>query len=562
VSRREWILAGTAGAVFAVAFSAPIYPRLGRIGHHADWDLLWSLQWAAYDSVVRFHQLPLWNPYRCGGMPLFAHPHSRIATPFFLLHLLLGPFLAVYLEIPLHLAIAWAGGYYLARVQALRPLAAIAVASVFPASSWLYLHLGIGHVIYLGSLYLPWILALLWRSMRGRSLFPAALGGLLVALTLGEGGVYPVPQALLLATLLACSLALLERTPRPLVALVTLFAFSAGFAAVKLAPSYLLLRSQPRPVKLEEVYSLRDLASGLFSRLQDCRRGGGGIWGFHELGAYIGIPVTLLAVIGVLAAPRRTAPWLVSGTALVALALGDTFGPASPWRLLHRLPPFSSERVSLRFLIPFPLTVGVLAGFGLEALTTSFRRAGAVCCALLLAVALVDFWLVGPHNLKYVFARPLVAWPAAHSFEQHTGAAGFDRSLALAMANVGAVTCYDYKPMQSAVRGANAAGYRGEQHLRGPGSVTLADWSPNRLAYDVDAPGATVLVVNQNYDPGWHLIAGEGEVVSDGGLLAVRVPHGRQRLRLAYRGRGLFVGATTTIATILAALILWRRESP
>src|SRR2546427_6354046 len=131
----EAVVIAVAALLFGAAFSLPLLLHLGQAGVHQDWDLLWQLQWAAQQSVAHFHQLPLWNPYKCGGMPLLANPHSRIITPFFLLHLLLGPVTGVHVEIPLHLAIGWGGGYLLARAQGLNPLAGVVSGTVFTASS-------------------------------------------------------------------------------------------------------------------------------------------------------------------------------------------------------------------------------------------------------------------------------------------------------------------------------------------------------------------------------------------------------------------------------------------
>ena len=41
-------------------------------------------------------------------------------------------------------------------------------------------------------------------------------------------------------------------------------------------------------------------------------------------------------------------------------------------------------------------------------------------------------------------------------------------------------------------------------------------------------------LVNQNYDRFWRLTAGRGTVISQGGLLAVSIPAGRQTLWLSY----------------------------
>jgi len=97
--------------------------------------------------------------------------------------------------------------------------------------------------------------------------------------------------------------------------------------------------------------------------------------------------------------------------------------------------------------------------------------------------------------------------------------------------------------------GYNQAGYRGEQYLLGPGKVTLTHWTPNVLSFDVEAPASTVLIVNQNYDPGWRLAQGQGTVISSTGLIGVDIPAGRQHLVLAYGSRPFRIGLGITLST-------------
>src|ERR1700693_5382479 len=97
--------------LFGLAFSLPVLAHLSAVSTNYDWDFHLELHWVPFYKVTHFHQFPLWNPYRCGGLPMLANPHSRILTPFFLLHLLFGPFIGLHLEIPLHLAIGWSGGF-------------------------------------------------------------------------------------------------------------------------------------------------------------------------------------------------------------------------------------------------------------------------------------------------------------------------------------------------------------------------------------------------------------------------------------------------------------------
>jgi hypothetical protein len=554
------VLVAVAAVLFGIAFSYPILLRFGELAVHQDWDLLWQLQWVAYHSVAHFDQLPLWNPYKCGGMPLLANPHSRIVTPFFLLHALFGPVVGLQLEVPLHLAIGFGGGYVLARVLGLGRLPATLCAVVFPASSWFSLHVAVGHVVFLPSMYLPWIAALLCVGFGRRTLSPAVGAGLLGAFTLGEGGVYAVPHALFLVATLGLTVGAMRRSVQPLMGVLAFGVSTLGFAAIKAFPMLALMRAHPRVMYSDESTPAAFLLTALFSRNQEWTRDSPE-WLFHEYGAYVGVGAGLLAVLGALASPRRALPWIVAAAAFLVLALGD-FGPASPWVVLHQLPVFSSGRVPTRWLIPFTLVAGVLAAFGLETLRQRVRLYGAILTGVVVAVLVLDLWLVGPPNLRHAFRGRAPALPGSAEFRQMRGKLGGGYlMLAHAKANLGSVGCDEYVAFPSLVLGADDPAYRGEHYLVGDGTARALAWTPNVLSYEVDMPGPGILVVNQNFDPGWHLAAGEGEVVAHDSLLAIRLPAKTQRLTLAYRGNRFREGLAITILTAVAWLLLIRREA-
>ena len=188
IARKEALLLAFGSVVFAFVFAYPLLcdwsylgpgvsgwiaqgPRFSHLSQYpmnGDWDSFTQLRWVPYWTLVHFHQLPFWNPYKCGGMPMLANPETSILTPFFLVDLLLGISVAVVAEIVLHLAIAFSGGYVLARTKKMSPLAAAVCGSVFPASSWFFLHMATGHLNFLPTTYLPWIAALLCISIDRR----------------------------------------------------------------------------------------------------------------------------------------------------------------------------------------------------------------------------------------------------------------------------------------------------------------------------------------------------------------------------------------------------------
>ena len=123
------------------------------------------------------------------------------------------------LEIYLHVAIMFAGCYVFGRELGLVPRAALVLAAMFPSSSWLSLHIAVGHLNFLSIAYIPWILALLLMSCRLRRWHLAILGGLLCGLTLTEGN-YGFVFAAMLVAIVAVWYAMIGLSIRPAVGCV------------------------------------------------------------------------------------------------------------------------------------------------------------------------------------------------------------------------------------------------------------------------------------------------------------------------------------------------------
>jgi hypothetical protein len=557
LSRRQEATIVAAGALaFAAVFCWPILDHLTVAGVRFDWDFNLTPVWAGYYSIVHFHQFPSWNPYECGGMPLFADPQARLFSPFFLLSLMFGPIVGVHLEVPLHLAIGWAGGYVLGRVLEMRPLGALCIACAFCSSSWFCLHVAEGHMVFVPLMYTPWIVMFAWLAVDRRRLSWAILGGALVAITVGEGGVYAATYQMIVVALVMGARALLSLSLWPLWATLVTGVFSLGFAAIKLAPAIAFYQRFPRPIDSPFWTDFSILMIALFSHNQDHARPGLG-WGFHEYGAYIGL-FTVPAIIG-LVRPRRAIPWALAALILFLLARGD-ISPHAPWTMLHRLPMFHSERLPSRLLMPFVLMIAVLAGFGIDLLWTLRNRWGKLIAMVLVVAGTVDGFIVSAPNLRYVFDYPLPHINQGPVFKQFRAPYYYVNMLRTALANEGAIQCYQYTAIPTSVIGYNQPEYLGEQHLVNSGSVALLRWSPNALSYRVNVSSPTVLVINQNYDSQWRLSKGRGSVVEYGNLLAVKIPAGSQQLELYYCDWRLMLGAAQTVLTIIVALLLWRGE--
>ena len=149
------------------------------------------------------------------------------------------------LEIYLHVAIMFAGCYLFGRELGLVPLAALVLAAMFPSSSWLSLHIAVGHLNFLSVAYIPWILALLLISCRLHRWHLAILGGLLCGLTLTEGN-YGFVFAAMLVAIVAVWYAIVGLSIRPVLVASVIGIFAIAFSLPKLIPTAEMLKINPR----------------------------------------------------------------------------------------------------------------------------------------------------------------------------------------------------------------------------------------------------------------------------------------------------------------------------
>ena len=550
--RFEIPLVAAAALAFGAIFDQPLFRMMNRAGNYNDWDFFTEPIWIAWRTLHHYHQFPMWDPYRCGGIALFASPFLSLLTPLSTLPLIFPLMLGLHLEVPLYLAIGWAGGYFLARVIGRGPIGALACATLFPASSWFFAHFAVGHFSFMPFVYAPWLVGLIWLARGERIIALSVVAGLVSALTFLESGDEVAMYSAPLLAVVAIWLTVERRQPWPLIALLGTGIFAIGFSAIRLLPTLTVVTS--RPVACFEADSLNTFMHALFSRNQDVHQYLPHLaWPFDAYSAYIGFLFPALAVIGVATQSRKTRLWTVAALFVFAISAGR-FASWAPWPIIHHLPMFSSVRVPSRFLMLFTLVVGVLAAFGADTLAGWLRPWGAVAALIIILVGAVDLWSVGTRNLRMQAVEvksdlpddPFRQWwnPDTHEM------------LNVALSNRGAINCYtSIKQVKNAI-GYNQPRYRGEEYLLNDGRVSLTNWSPNRLEYEADANGPTQLVINQNFDKGWRLAEGSGEVKSFNGLLAVSIPSGKQILVLTYRPPWLITGSIISALTLIIAAFL------
>ena len=575
------ILGALAVATMIALVMAPWLRDVSTFGFH-DWDVQTSHRYLAVTSLLRYHELPWWNPYACGGFPAWAYVEADT--------ILVSPFLPAYLVLPLSVALrvevlgmavigaagAWAAAARYTESRAARALVAV----LWAVNGRWALQAAAGHTWHLAYAFMPWCLFFFERARAPeRRVRDLAGGGVAIAMLVYAGGIYPLPHTVLLLGVYAALLAITERSARPLVTLALLGVLGIGLSAPKLFPLLDGFRKAPRLIESAEILDPGSLIAILTSRDQafSSRPAPVRPYGWHEWGMYIGTPGALLLLGGVLFVQgRREAALKAVGVLFFVLGFG-AFHPEAPWTLLHEhAPVFRSQHVPSRFLYTAVLVFALVAAAGIGRFVAR-RRASLPWLDAALAVVLfplaVDIalvaqkpmasamWMVPPSNIPKNQAFHFEQDPPFH-YKRRDWAGPMYLAM---LGNTGVINCYGTPPFdRKGARPVKAPDYRGEAYVARPdgghsaATAKVIRWSPNHVEIQVDGaePGA-LLVYNMNFDEGWR--SSTGAVEAHHNAVAARLGGGAATVTFSYRpphlGAGVLVGALT-----VAALVMWRRR--
>jgi hypothetical protein len=593
-NRQEWtgfsltLAAATLVVIGAIRALTPVLSNWSTWGGH-DWDQVTAYRYVMVKSFKEFGQFPLWNPYTCGGHSAWANVQevSNLVSPFMPLYLFLDLRHALRFELAGTVLLGLIGSWLLASrytsSAALRGLVCV----TFALNGRWAMQLATGHDWHLYYAITPWVFWFFERALRAedakRRFTNIVLGAVFVASLVYTCAVYPLPHTLTLLGVYALALALSERSARPLGVLLLITSAGLGLAAPKLVPALELMARFPRLVESNEFVELRTLVVALTASGQSPGSALAPIpqWGWHEYGIYVGwIPflMMLLLVPHASGGPARA----LRVAALVALLFGlGSFHPQAPWSLVHELPLFSSQHVPSRWLHPAVLLFAVVAMSVLEHLLALRKRRWLLEVGLLALLGFVAFDVSreAHRSLRGSFSTNLrELTPAREYFQvkvvppelQYDRRDYAPESLPAMFTNRGVIDC-TMMPAQNVWAPRNAAGrvigigargrdeadYRGEVFMKsGRGEARFTAWSPNavEVSFAGAAPG-DLLVLNQNWDPGWT--ANGTPALNDADRASHEVSATSGTVRFAFWPRGLGWGILAFVLTI-AALVTAR----
>jgi len=328
-------------------------------------------------DMLKEGQLGFWNPYIFMGFPMMAEPEVGPLYPLNLLFALPIPhYYALTLFIVIHYSLAGVFTYLLARSMDISRAGSLISGLVFAFGGFLMAQLRNVNIMN-GSIWLPLILCLFSQAIRRRSYAFAVGAGMILALQILPShpqitlyilivlGLYYLYSLLTLPRVEARSVLTLS-----LISLTTV-AVGMGLSAVQWIPTWQLkdlsILSEGGTYDFVTAYSLPPLRllSFLFPNfLGNTVIGYKGEPYFAEHHGYAGILPLILAALAW--GKRRNREARFFGF-LVLLSVLLAIGNANPiYRLLVYVPVYNYFRIPARWLYILTLSLGILAGFGLD----------------------------------------------------------------------------------------------------------------------------------------------------------------------------------------------------
>lgn len=257
-------------ACFALIALCAAWQWLGAAAFYnefRDAQVLFHYENVAVRTVREFLEMPLWDPYYCGGMYLLGSPQSRYASPLFLFSLAFGAQRAQPLIAWVLLIVGMEGFYQYFQTYSRHALGPILIAPIAALSGLFAQAYFMGWINFFGFEIVPWVLFGVVKTIEQKKIgfWAIALG---FACIIGFGGTYAAPMAALFA-LLESVIRLCVHQPRgskraALSSLAVAVFFAITISAFRLIPIAETLLASPRLMLGTPEHSWQDIAHALF----------------------------------------------------------------------------------------------------------------------------------------------------------------------------------------------------------------------------------------------------------------------------------------------------------
>jgi len=548
------------------------------MGRGQDWAYFVHHATVATRTWSEYGQVPMWNPWFCGGIPALANIQTDALSPDLLLTLPFDQPVASALRLLLFIVLGLEGAWRYARHHDVHGWGALIAAAAFMFSGRFMMIFWDGHLPFFGFALAPWVflgleksylrlrwglvsaVALTWIFFYGGAVATpliVSMMGFLVLRDTFERVLFPTGEAPR------------KHWYRPLASLAFIGFFTLMLSLPRLVPVFQTLMEYPRHWDEPEALSVWHVSGMMFLPPRS--------WSYFDVGtSYVGLGIGLAFLAALPLRGRAMWRLLAAGAMAFDLAMGEA-GPLHLWKLMHSFPVVSDVRAAFRFTFLVALFVSIGAGralwwleqkVALWAAAIYARRSFsgpakrwhwvALACAVsgLAAIVVGGHGPIATRQKLTEIPRLEVGPRAPGDFHQAVGTRWIAQ--VWPRANIGSLACFEEQhfPESASLRGDRPTE---EWLVLSKGTVKRLGWSPNEIDVEVDAPQGALVAVNQNAARGWS--TNLGEIADYQGLLAVRVPPGKHTLTLTYEEPGIIALMAVSFLTMIgiAGWLVWAR---
>jgi hypothetical protein len=547
--------------LLAFAAVAPVFQFPGLFSQWYDWRYFSSWIEVGRRSIAWYHQVPLWNPYGCGGEVLLANPQSMQASPMLaVLPLIFGTPLGIKLALVGYYFCAFDGMYRLARSYQISVAGSLLSSVLFGGCGWLALHVSSGHVNFASASLFPYLIVFYRRTTYYNNWSWAFPLGVVAAWIVIDGGTSTPAMATVLLLTLACTDAWKLKSARPFAVLAVGGACAALLAAFRLLPALEFAIDHPRRQWETDSNMIWQMVQFGYWWKGVTPVPNKRYW-FHEYGwrlSYLTPPLILWSL-----RVKKTRAWWVVAAVGAGIVAGSAI-PYGPWWLLKHLPLFRDLRVPSRYAILFALSFPLLCGAAFDDLLPRVKRHARAVGAAVVVLAALDGLAFQWFAYWKDFEMPMSQAGRGTPFHQEKG--DWRSMMTHVMAGHGAIACDEEAPLERAAQLDEGPGPQVKLDDDAAGTVREIEWTPNRIEVAVHLTRPATVLFNQNWNEHWKTT--RGSIVKfgpkwprdvDGGRLGVSAETGDYQFAVYYRPRSFVIGASLSALAWPLFLLLFLR---
>ena len=528
-----------------------------RLGS-GDFDLTYFTLEVAKKSFHNYNQIPLWNPWSIGGINFLANPQTmHYGFLYFPIYFLKTP-IAVKIIIILYFYLGICGMYSLLRIKNISIWVSLWGATIFSCTSYFTWHvLAAGHMNTLSILLTPWLLYTYENYIKSKKLaFINFLIPILIYYNLiVSGASYALIYTPIFIFLYVLSICLQEkRNYKVLTYIAFTILFGYGLSFWKLLPSLHYISDVPREYHDTTRIGLFQLLQVFTDHAPNKLNDSFTYHGWWEYGAYFEI-IGLLLLFYFRKSIQLSYYTIGFASLILWFSMGNIPNHVNPWNLLNSyVPIFNNLRAPTRAII----YVILLFCIWLPEVIDKNRKQHPIL-KLIMISWLISLWATNfaittvfseSEKIKYITNNNEYTLLKYTDSVIHNSPGIMYNHI---QQNISILN--GYEPLPSKNFGFTKFNHDKKYQLIEDSTARIVSFSPNEIEILVDS-NTKSLLINQNYDQGWKIVEGKGDLINDYGLIKIINPSSNIKLKFepAYYQIGLRL--SIVFAVIIFSIII------